>query len=111
HSTLPLVRSSPATAGWPGLASGTNTRAFAMAGVPLIGRLKSCVQRSFPVEASMAKTLPPPAAATSVPDATTGVPVKSPSVDWNVHTGPSVGISLYDGALEPPSREFDRPPP
>ena len=40
-----------------------------------------------------------------------GVPVKSPFVDWKLHTGPSVGTSFDDGASPPPSREFERSPP
>src|SRR5947199_48988 len=49
-----------------------------------------------------------PAAATSVPSETTGVPVKSPSVDLTLHTGRSEVSSLYDGPFDPPFRELAR---
>src|SRR2546423_9583287 len=98
----------PAEAPSPTCATGTYTRPSAIAAVALSGWPRSRDHLSLPVEASSAYTVPPPARATSVPEATTGVPVKSPSVDAKLHTGPIVGTSLNDGPSEPPLRELAR---
>src|SRR5205814_10103189 len=75
---------------------------------PLIGSLKSCDQRSAPDAASSAKTVPPPLPATTVPDATTGVPVKSPSLDWKLQALVSAAALAGEGPSAPPSRVFAR---
>src|SRR5439155_4954025 len=79
---------------------------FAIAAEPLIGSLKSCDQRSAPVAESSAKTVPPPLPAMTVPEATTGVPVKSPSLDWKLHALVSAAALAGDGPSVPPSRVF-----
>ena len=72
-----------------------------MAAVPLIDSpawsVMSVVHRSAPVEASTANTEPPPDAATRVPPETTGVPVKSPLIDFTLQTGRSDESSFHDG--------------
>src|SRR4051812_29359702 len=77
-----------------------------MATEPLAGSLRSCVQRTLPVDASTAKTVPPPETAATTPSASTGVPVKSPSVDCTFHTGRSLRAWVAVGPAVPPSREL-----
>jgi len=91
---------SAASFGLPGSASGNETRAPPeIAAEPLIGTFSARDHRCLPLcgveredrSRCLRRRRP------SRP-ATTGVPVKSPSVDWKLHTGPRVSTSLYDGA-------------
>src|SRR5919108_2378757 len=63
---------------------------------------------SAPVAASRAKTLPPKEPTTTVPSATTGVPVKSPSSERKRQASVSVAACSAEGSSAPPSRELAR---
>src|SRR4051812_12412984 len=97
HSWRPVVRSSATTRGLPTSATGTNTLPASTATDPLTGALTSCAHAGLPVAASRAYTSPLLDPAMTLPSATAGVPVKSPSCDQKLQTTPRLGRSLAAG--------------
>ena len=90
HSGAPSRSESASRRGAPDCATGTNTAGppgacRSIADEPLIGWPTCLDQRTLPVAASSAYTVPPLSPATSTPPGTTGVAVKSPVGELNFH--------------------------